>query len=217
MCGVNGEAGKLTEARSCRALSGEVGNLFLHLRAKGLNTEELKQQGGGLRQQRYNQNCILKRSSGFSRRRKGGAQAEAKRPISVAAIWAQSRKVQVETENSGQFLKGFKPHHRLGGKTRTSCHPELLYLLVTIDLLLGCPLGHHQKQFQGLPPEVSLALCPLDSHILYHIPLGMPICVLFQAGRLWLDIHLELGFSQSPKVLCILGIVVLEQESWVCS
>ena len=38
-----------------------------------------------------------------------------------------------------------------------------------------------------------------------------------KAGRLWLDIHLELGFSQSPKVLCILGIVVLEQEGWVCS
>ena len=33
------------------ALSGEVGNLFLHLRAKGSNTEELKQQGGGVRQQ----------------------------------------------------------------------------------------------------------------------------------------------------------------------
>ena len=121
-------------------------------------------------------------------------------------LWAHLREV-----------KGFKPHHRLGGKTRTSIHPELLHLLVTIDLLLGCPLGHRQKQFPGLPPEVSPALCPLDSHILYHIPLGVPICVLFQAGRLWLDIHLELGFSQSPKVLCILGIVVLEQESWVCS
>lgn len=51
MCGVNGEAGKQAEARPCRALSGEVRTLFLHLRAKGLNTEELKEQGGGLRQQ----------------------------------------------------------------------------------------------------------------------------------------------------------------------
>lgn len=42
---------KADRSRSCRALSGEVGNLFLHLRAKGLNTEELKQQGGELRQQ----------------------------------------------------------------------------------------------------------------------------------------------------------------------
>lgn len=50
-CGVSEEAGKQAEARPGSALSGEVRNLFLHLRVTGLNTEEFKQQGGGLRQQ----------------------------------------------------------------------------------------------------------------------------------------------------------------------
>lgn len=42
------EAGR---SQTMQGLSGEVKNLFLHLRAKGLNTEEFKQQGGRHRQQ----------------------------------------------------------------------------------------------------------------------------------------------------------------------
>ena len=48
---MKGEAGQQAEAKPCRAVSGEVRDFFLLLRAKGLNAEEFKQQGGRHRQQ----------------------------------------------------------------------------------------------------------------------------------------------------------------------
>lgn len=138
----------------------------------------------------------------------------AKRPISHLG---SGRKGLVESEQSGQFLReSFQAIPLVGGTTRTSSDPEPLHLLVTNDLL-GWPLGHHQKGLIGLPETYSLhSTPPPGSHSVPCPPGGAHRCPL-PSWKSLLDTHLGAGFLSEPWRLCILGIVVLEQESWVCS